>query len=56
MEFGRVETEELNKIDFSLPQEPSFNKKVLSGIENVNTKVYVGCAKWGSRHLVGYLR
>jgi hypothetical protein len=31
MEFGRVEEKELSSIDFSLPAEPVFNKKILSG-------------------------
>ena len=31
MEFGAVPENELNKIDFSLPQEFVFNKAVLSG-------------------------
>ena len=31
MEFGRVPEAELNSIDFSLPQEPAFNKQVLKG-------------------------
>lgn len=47
MEFGRVETDELNSIDFSLPAEPAFNKKVLKGKPLKNPKVYLGCAKWG---------
>ena len=31
MEFGRVPENELGKIDFTLPGEPAFNKKVLKG-------------------------
>ena len=53
MEFGRVEAEELNKIDFDLPDEPAFNKKVLSGKKNSNANVYVGCAKWGRPEWIG---
>src|SRR4030095_2754245 len=47
MEFGRVKTEELESIDFSLPAEPAFNKKILSGKPVKQPKVYLGCAKWG---------
>lgn len=53
MEFGRLPTEQLNKIDFSLPAEPAFNKSVLSGTKNANPKVFVGCAKWGREEWVG---
>ena len=47
MEFGRVAEEELNQVDFSLPDEPAGNKKILKGKPSKKTKVYVGCAKWG---------
>ncbi len=53
MEFGRVPENQLDKIDFSLPKEPSFNKSVLPGKKNAHTKVYVGCAKWGRKEWVG---
>jgi len=53
MEFGRVEENELNKIDFSLPQELAFNKKVLKGKPAKDPKVYLGCAKWGRTEWVG---
>ena len=53
MEFGRVPESELGNIDFSLPPEPSFNKKILSGKPFKNPKVYLGCAKWGREEWVG---
>lgn len=53
MEFGRVEESELNKVDFSLPKEPAFNKQVLKGNPAKNAKVYLGCAKWGRPEWVG---
>jgi len=53
MEFGRVPENELNSIDFSLPQDPAFNKQILSGKKDKNAKVYVGCAKWGREEWVG---
>lgn len=55
MEFGRVEENELDNIDFSLPAEPEFNKKVLNGNPEKNAKVYLGCAKWGRPEWVGKL-
>lgn len=53
MDFGRVPEEELNKIDFSLSAEPSFNKTVLKSKPVKDPKVYVGCAKWGRTEWVG---
>jgi uncharacterized protein YecE (DUF72 family) len=53
MEFGRVQEEELNEIDLSLPDEPAFNKRVLKGKPLKNPKVYIGCAKWGRTEWVG---
>ena len=47
MEFGRVAEEELNQVDFSLPDEPAGNKKILKGKPSKKTKVYVGCANGG---------
>jgi uncharacterized protein YecE (DUF72 family) len=53
MEFGRVEEKELKKVDFSLPADPAFNKKVLKGTPFKKPKIYVGCAKWGRTEWVG---
>ena len=53
MEFGRVPENELGKIDFTLPGEPAFNKKVLKGKPAKHPKVYLGCAKWGRTEWIG---
>ena len=53
MEFGRVPEEQLNNIDFSLPAEPTGNKKILGGKKKKDAKVYLGCAKWGRPEWVG---
>ena len=53
MEFGRVLETELNNIDFSLPAEPAFNTKILSGKPAKDSKVYFGCAKWGRPEWAG---
>ncbi len=53
MEFGRVEENELDLIDFSLPGEPAGNKKILTGKPATDAKVYLGCAKWGRVEWVG---
>lgn len=53
MEFGRVPENELNDINFSLPKEPTLNKKILKGKPAKDPKVYIGCAKWGRTEWVG---
>ncbi|NOT52065.1 MAG: DUF72 domain-containing protein [Chitinophagaceae bacterium] len=53
MEFGRVPDTELNKVDFSLPPEPAWNKEILKREPAKNAKVYLGCAKWGRTEWVG---
>jgi len=53
MEFGRVPEEELDRIDFKLPPDPLFNKKILKRKRVANPKVYVGCAKWGRVEWLG---
>lgn len=52
MEFGRVAEKELNKVDFSLPEEPAANKLVLKK-RSQNPLIYLGCAKWGRKEWVG---
>ena len=53
MEFGKVNLEDLDRIDFSLRAEPATNKKVLGGKPAKQSKVYLGCAKWGRPEWVG---
>ncbi len=53
MEFGRVPESELNKIDFSLPPEPAYNKKVFKKNPADDPKIFIGCAKWGRREWLG---
>lgn len=53
MEFGRVPESELNRIDFSLPADPVFNKNTLPGKPAATPKIYLGCAKWGREEWVG---
>jgi len=53
MEFGRVPENELDQVDFSLPAEPAFNKKILKGKPAKDPKIYLGCAKWGREEWVG---
>ncbi|MDE3236258.1 MAG: DUF72 domain-containing protein [Bacteroidota bacterium] len=53
MQFGRVPEHELDNIDFSLPEEPVFNSKILTGKPADDCKIYIGCAKWGRTEWVG---
>ncbi|HEY3249927.1 MAG TPA: DUF72 domain-containing protein [Ignavibacteria bacterium] len=53
MDFGKVNTNDLNKIDFTLPEDNSGNKKILNSKGFKDTTVYIGCAKWGRTEWVG---
>jgi uncharacterized protein YecE (DUF72 family) len=54
MEFGKIDENLLDSIDFTLPPDPPENKKVLKGAK-AKTKFYIGCAKWGRKDWVGKL-
>lgn len=53
MDFGKVPEKELEEIDFSLPAEPAWNKKILPGTRTEKPQVYLGCAKWGRKEWLG---
>jgi uncharacterized protein YecE (DUF72 family) len=53
MEFGKVTSSELEKINFSLPSEPIENKIVLKGKKIKSAEIYIGCAKWGRKEWIG---
>jgi uncharacterized protein YecE (DUF72 family) len=53
MEFGRVQEELLDSIEFKLPEEPLWNKNFLSGKAVKKPKIYIGCAKWGRTEWIG---
>ncbi len=56
MEFGKVETSELDQIDHSLPQDATRTAKVLKSVKaKTRGKVHYGCAKWGRKEWVGML-
>ncbi|TDW99709.1 DUF72 domain-containing protein [Dinghuibacter silviterrae] len=52
MEFGKVPTDKLDKVDFSLP--PGSGDAVLQKT-GVPGKVYVGCTSWGRKEWIGKL-
>ncbi len=53
MKFGRLEN--IEHLDFSLPNDHSFNKETFSKLEkNKKTpQVYIGCPVWGDKGFVG---
>lgn len=53
MDFGRVTPAELEELDFKLPAEPLFNKKVLKGKPVKKPQAWLGCAKWGRKEWIG---
>jgi uncharacterized protein YecE (DUF72 family) len=53
MDFGRVHENELNTVNFILPGEPAWNKKILNGIREKNVKVYIGCPNWSRKEWIG---
>lgn len=54
MDFGKVDSAELEKIDFTLPPDHPATTKILDASgANTTTNFYVGCAKWGRPDWVG---
>jgi uncharacterized protein YecE (DUF72 family) len=56
MEFGRVEPNELNSIDHSLPKDSAKTKAILKAAKS-KTKgtVHFGCAKWGRKEWINLI-
>lgn len=55
MDFGRVPYEQLDSIDFRLPADPEFNRRVLLNGPVPSPKAYVGSNKWGRKEWIGIL-
>lgn len=53
MEFGKIDQNLLETIDFSLPQDGVYTKKLR--VSSRKTKLYVGAAKWGRKEWVGLI-
>jgi hypothetical protein len=53
MEFGRVSSDQLGTIDFSLPADSPETAKVLASAGGKKTEIYIGCAKWGRKDWIG---
>jgi len=55
MEFGRVETNEIEQIDFTLPPDGEQTKLTLNSKPVAHPKFFVGCAKWGRKEWVNLI-
>jgi len=55
MKFGKVETDQLDKLDLSLPDDHPETAQLLSQLKKSEPKIYAGCAKWGRKEWVGKL-
>ena len=55
MKFGKVSESELDTVDFSLPPDHEKTAKSLVEGNGEQTKVYVGCAKWGRKEWLGLI-
>jgi uncharacterized protein YecE (DUF72 family) len=53
MEFGRIDCEDLDKIDFTLPPDKKETTALLQSTQNSKSAIHVGCAKWGRKDWVG---
>lgn len=50
MEFGKVDLPDLEEIDYSLPADPDSTRLYLEENKGkYETKIYVGCSKWGQK-------
>lgn len=55
MRFGKLNTDQLNKVDLRLPDDHPATTKLLGTLEKGDPKIYAGCAKWGRKEWVGSL-
>jgi uncharacterized protein YecE (DUF72 family) len=51
MKFGKLEN--INQVDFSLPEDHLQTQRILNGEANLNPKVFFGCPAWGCKDWVG---
>lgn len=54
MDFGKVNSEALEDIDFTLPPDAASTKALLQKYKSKKeTEIFVGCAKWGRKDWIG---
>lgn len=55
MEFGKVNSENVKDVDFTLPKDGVQTQKILNNVSSEKAKVFIGCAKWGRKEWVGLI-
>lgn len=56
MEFGKVNSDQVKDIDFTLPEDGRQTSKVLNEAQSDRkAEVFIGCAKWGRKEWVGLI-
>lgn len=55
MEFGKVNSENVKDVDFTLPEDGQQTKQVLNSTNNRKAKIFIGGAKWGRKEWVGFI-
>ncbi len=51
MKFGKLE--DISNVDFSLPEDPSANRKIFENLKSDNPEFYIGCTGWGMKEWKG---
>ncbi|MDQ2751406.1 MAG: DUF72 domain-containing protein [Bacteroidota bacterium] len=54
MEWGKIDIQQLNNINFVLPPEPVENLSLLNKNIKPDTQVFFGCARWGTKDWLGH--
>ncbi len=54
MEFGKTDIKNLSDVNFALPTKPSDNYILLGNKLFGNPRVFVGCARWGTKEWLGH--
>ncbi len=53
MDFGKVESENIEQVNFKLPPDKPETTQLLAREKSDKTEIFVGCAKWGRKDWVG---
>jgi len=55
MEFGKVPSEEVKSVDFTLPPDGELTAKIINGKGVPQVDFFIGCAKWGRKEWVNII-
>ena len=55
MEFGKVPSEEVKSVDFTLPPDGELTAKIINGKRVPQVDFFIGCAKWGRKEWVNII-